>query len=237
MIKIGIIDDDENDINILKKNLKKYFSAQRIEYSIKALDVKDDVFENIEKIDLLFLDIDMPNTNGIVLAEQIRKKLINTSIVFITNFFQYATEGYHVNALDYILKPIDYQSFSLKMKRIIGLLNTNKNEDAKLAVKTKEGLIFILINDIVAVEVKGHYLTYIMSDSRRYISRGQLKQIKEDLGDNFELCNSYYLIHLKYVCEVNNENVVTKYGEFAISRAKRTRFLDHLSCYIGGIHK
>lgn len=131
MLTIAIVDDCKEDIDILKENLKKYFSGARMEYQIFEVTPKEDYIQKLKGCSLLFLDIDMPEINGIKLAENIRKHNLSIGIVFVTNFFQYAVDGYHVNAIDYLLKPIEYPDFSLKMKRIVEIVSSKEKRRQK----------------------------------------------------------------------------------------------------------
>ena len=235
MIEIGIIDDSESDVEKLKANIKKFLVHLRMEYHIRRILMEGNYMEEIRKEDLIFLDIDMPEINGIKLAENIRKESMTTQIVFVTNFFQYAIDGYHVNAIDYILKPIEYESFSLKMKRIIQLCDSHSASERKITIRTKNGIKILSIDDIEYIEVKGHYLTYHMLDLSSFISRGQLKEIKESLGNTFQFCNSYCIVNLKHLKGIQNEIVSMTHASIPISRTKRKLFLDSLSAYLGGL--
>lgn len=233
MFKICIIDDCKEDREKLKECLKKYFSNRKTDYKLCEFETSTNLnLQLLNEYHLLFLDIDMPDINGINLAKEIRKQSVNIGIVFVTNFFQYAIDGYSVDAIDYLLKPIVYENFKLKMKRILNLIDY-QSHDKKITLKTSDGLRVLSTKDIVMIEVKGHYL-YIHLLSDQLTVRGSISKIKEELGKEFELCNSYYLINLSKVIGIKKDHVVTEYGEYQISRTKRKRFLDSLSAYIGG---
>lgn len=235
MLNIAIVDDCKEDVLCLRENLKKYFASVKMEYMVTEVIPEGDYINKLRTCSLLFLDIDMPKTNGIEMAEIIRKNNLNIAIVFVTNFFQYAVDGYHVDAIDYLLKPIEYEGFRLKMKRIVEIVSSMERNERKVSIRTKDGLKVIPFSDIVLVEVQGHYLKFHLADRSVFQCRGSLTSIREELGREFELCNAYYLIHLSMVKGIKKENVVTDIGEYPISRTKRKLFLDAFASYLGGI--
>ncbi len=234
MLNIAIVDDCRDDVQHLRENLKRYFASAKIEYTVNEVVPEGDYIEKLRRCSLLFLDIDMPEINGIKMAEEIRKNNLNIGIVFVTNFFQYAVDGYHVDAIDYFLKPIEYEGFRLKMKRIVEIVLSMERNERKVSIRTKGGLKVIPFSDLVLVEVQGHYLKFRLMDGSEFQCRGSLTSIRDELGKEFELCNSYYLIHLPMVKGIKKENVVTDIGEFPISRTKRKAFLDAFASYLGG---
>ena len=89
-------------------------------------------------VDLIFLDIQVPDMMGIDAARRIRDVDQEVMIIFVTNLTQYAIDGYSVRAFDYILKPLNYFSFSKKLRRALRMLSYRSNE-LHLDIKTKEG--------------------------------------------------------------------------------------------------
>ena len=140
MIKIAIIDDNIDDIKSLKNCLLDFINEK------KDLSLKFDVIEftdpkaflssEIKNYNLIFLDIEMPSINGLDLAKKIREKNDSVALVFITNMAQYALNGYEVNAIDFMVKPLNYFDFSLKFKKIIKYIE--RNYDYSLTIKNGE---------------------------------------------------------------------------------------------------
>ena len=87
--------------------------------------------------DIIFLDIDMPTMNGIELAKYIRKMDGEVSIVFVTNMAKYAINGYEVDADDFIVKPVRYGNFKLKLDRVIKKHGSKKNVPTSPCTKTE----------------------------------------------------------------------------------------------------
>ena len=111
MIRIAIVEDDRHDREALKKCLNRYEKENQMKFSVTEFqDGEDIVTDYTASYDLIILDIEMAFLNGMKAAEKIRELDTNVIIIFITNMPQYAIQGYKVNALDYILKPISYLS-------------------------------------------------------------------------------------------------------------------------------
>ena len=126
-MKAAIIDDEVRDqdrlaecIKRIRAELKEPMEVQKFLSGEEFLWVKDDSF------DLICLDIDMKVKNGIQIAKEIRKNNTQVFIIFITNMAQMAIRGYEVQAFDFILKPVNYFSFSMKIKNLAYLVNSRK---------------------------------------------------------------------------------------------------------------
>lgn len=143
---------------------------------------------------------------------------------------QYALDGYSVDALDFIVKPYNYEY--IKLKTIKALKNIK--DDRQITINTTDKKIVTLdVNDIYYVEVNLHYLLYHTTNGIFKV-RGKMKDAEEDLFSSyFRLCNSCFLVNLKYVemidlnyCVVNKENLL-------ISRRRRQYILDEYAKYVG----
>ncbi|MFA6829971.1 MAG: LytTR family DNA-binding domain-containing protein [Bacilli bacterium] len=235
MIKIFILEDDLDAIEQIKDYLGQYqIEKSKVAFNITAY---PNPFDFLEKYtfdaDIIFLDIEMPGMNGMEVAKKIRQKDAKTLIIFVTNLAQYAIEGYEVNAFDFILKPVHYPSFSLKLDRIINELDHRKN-DKTISIQTKSGIKRILISDLSYVEVMNHDLIYHLSDEE-IIVRGTISQAQKELEPyHFALCNSCYLVNLKFSTNIQDNSVVINNQKLPISKNKRKDFLEEIAAYYGG---
>ena len=120
MYRIAIVDDDREFVEELKKYINQYGQEEGQEFEISAFYDGAEILENYApKYDLILLDIEMPKVNGMDAAEKIREVDENVVLMFITNMAQYAIRGYSVGALDFVMKPITYYTFSMKIKRAL----------------------------------------------------------------------------------------------------------------------
>ena len=120
MLEIAIVEDEENYRNVLCEYLKKYEQETGQEIHMSVFTDGDEIVENYTaKYDIILMDIEMQFMNGMDAARKIREVDKAVIIIFITNMAQYAIQGYEVDALDYILKPISYFAFSQRIQRAV----------------------------------------------------------------------------------------------------------------------
>jgi two-component system response regulator LytT len=234
MIRISLIDDDSQDITRLRGCLERYDKEHSIGFSYTLFDnAQKFLATDMSETDLLILDIDMPGLNGIEAAKLVRKTNALLPIVFVTNLFQYAIQGYQVNAIDYIVKPVEYESLSLKIERILEIVRSLSSK--KATVSTDKGTRVIDLNQIIYIEVRGHYLTYHLEGGETLETRGNISGVEKELRPNgFSLCNRYYLVNLRYVTGIQKSDVETKAGSLVMSKAKKKTFANDLTKYLGG---
>lgn len=233
-MKIAILEDEPRAAKTLSGYIEKFFAARGENVNLR---IYNDAFTLLEEyrsdVDVLFMDIQMNLMNGMEAAVRIRKQDPRVLIVFVTNLAQYAVEGYAVNAFDFILKPVNYTSFSMKLERILKELN-HLSGGKFINVKTKtEGVVRLDVSDISYVEVKLHDLIFHTSE-KIYVSRGALKSVCAELEKYyFSLCNNCYLVNLAYVRKANKTLVLSTGEELFISQGKRKQFMSELAKYMG----
>ena len=126
MIRIALVEDDPAYAEQLLSYLKEYEKESKERISVQTFsDGEDIVTEYRADYDIILMDVEMKFMDGMSAAEKIRKMDTEVVIIFITNMPQYAIQGYKVNALDYILKPISYFSFSESMVRALAKVKTS----------------------------------------------------------------------------------------------------------------
>lgn len=117
MLRIAVVDDEAEQRELIESFLARFACEQRREIIVDTYCNGFDflsVFD--QRYDAVFLDIQMPDANGIQVAEEIRAIDQRVKIIFITNLGQYAVQGYAVRAMDFIVKPLEWESFSEKMR-------------------------------------------------------------------------------------------------------------------------
>ena len=232
MYQICIVDDEDNSLNQLKEILLKFFKEKSIQVDIFSFNNPVNFIDKFipNKYDIIFLDISMPQINGIDVGKKIREKDISTTIVFTTSLIQYALSGYEVNAFDYLVKPINYSSLILTLKRWLKLQN-NFNDNS-LTIKYKNSFIKLDIISILYIEVIDHKLI-IHTKNEDYALRDSLDNYIEKLKNyNFSLCNRCYLVNLRYVTSVKKGFVLIDNEELIISRAKQASFMKDLNDFL-----
>jgi len=232
MIRILIAEDDPQCLRQMRQFLSDYSRESGRAFHITHYNNGEDLVERYRpEFDLLLLDVDMPYVDGMTAAALIRKMDPEVVIVFVTNLAQYAIQGYSVNALDYILKPLTYFSFSQHLTR--ALRYVRKQEGSYLTVAVKGGILKFEVGDIFYIERLGHQLMLHTRDGV-HTSSATLQQMEEALaGKGFVRCNKGYLVNLAHVSGVQDGCAVVHGEKLLISRGRRGIFLDALADYVG----
>ena len=233
MIKIAILEDSDADYTRICKAWDRFSKEENLSYQITHYKDSTSLLEQFHsQFDLIFLDIEVPGKNGMETAQEIRKIDNLAILVFLTNFSKYAVNGYEVNAADYMLKPLDYYSFALKMHKILHMLY--QNIEKEITIMTKGLLHRFSINELFYVEINNHDLIYHL-DNETISTRGSLSEVEKSLPKNsFSRCNNCYLVNLKHVTKIKDNTVWIGKNELTISRPKKKMFLNDLTNYIGG---
>lgn len=165
-------------------------------------------------------------------ARQLRKMDTQVVLIFVTKMAQYAQKGYEVEALDFILKPVKYSEFCLKLKKAINV--ARQNENRTVIVPTNSGFSCISSDKLIFVEVMGHQLKYYLVDG--FIeARGSLSVAEKNLKKfGFLRCNSCYLVNPKFVNSVKSNDVNVGGYMLKISHPRRKSFVKEIMNYLGG---
>ena len=203
--------------------------------AIKAMEF----LETDSDIDLFFLDIQMPDLTGLEFSRLLPAK---SKVVFTTAFDQYAIEGYKVNALDYLLKPFDYNEFLNAAQKARNHFETNsfqnnenqqnnKNSDF-IFVKSEYRQIKINFSEILYIEgLKDYVKIYISSHPRPILTLMSLKKLEEELpSEQFMRVHRSYIISLEKIEAIERNHVVIKEGFITIA----PNYKDILMEYIKG---
>ena len=120
VVKIAIVDDESTAVSLLEGCLHQYAEETGTAMQWEQFpDAEAFLKSDIHAFDIVFMDIDMPGRNGIEASRALRERNQSIVLLFVTNLAQYAIAGYEVDALDYILKPINYFSFKLKIQKAL----------------------------------------------------------------------------------------------------------------------
>lgn len=231
MIRIATVEDDGRDREALITHLHRYEKENSLKFSITEFQDGEDIITNYAaEYDLILMDIEMTFLNGMKTAEKIRELDTDVVIIFITNAPQYAIQGYKVNALDYMLKPISYFSFSETMNRALRKVKTREKE--YIAISMKGGKMKLDVSKICYVEVQDHLLFYHTTDGS-FSTKGTMRDVDGQLDPKrFFRCNRCYLVNLEYVENYQGSDISVNGTVIQVSRSRRKPFLDVLNEYL-----
>lgn len=232
-MKIAVVEDDAAFLETTKSYLERLSAEENLSIALESFSNGIAFLDSFSpRFDLIFMDIRMPNSNGMAVAKDIRKLDAKVGIIFLTNLTQYAIKGYEVEALDYLVKPIEYSLFKSRVLRAIQRLS--KSDSPSIALTVKSGIRRIDVNDIRYVESDGHRAIYHLTGEDISVWESMTAAEKRLSQYSFLRCNSYYLVNLRYVDSIQGNTAWVGQDELKISPAKKQKFIDGLTLYLAG---
>ena len=232
MLKVAVVDDEIGVREELSAMIERFSEETGERIAVACYADGRELLEAGAVEDILLLDIEMDDVNGMDTAHLLRRKGVASEIIFVTNMAQYAIKGYEVGAIDFVVKPVRYTSFAFKFGRAVEA--AKRKRSSRISVETREGLRYISSADLVYVEVRGHKLIY-HGERGSFEAWGTLRDactVLEPLG--FALCNACYLVNLSRVVSVSQDMVTVDGGdELKMSRGRKKSFMDALTRPIG----
>lgn len=211
-IQCAIIDDEPLAAGLLKSYAEKTPFLHLIGTFGSALEAMKELREH--PVQLLFLDIQMPELSGIEFAKVLPSE---TKIIFTTAFQQYAIEGYKVNALDYLLKPISYEDFLKAANKALDWFTVSQKqqtyaEDRFMFVKSDYKLVRVSLDDILYIEGLKDYVRIYLADGQKIMSLMNMKKLEDYLPcPEFLRTHRSYIVHMTKTQSVDRFRIV--FGE------------------------
>ena len=234
MITAAIVDDDPNIRETLQAALIKDTQKRRIPVQLSVC-ASGSEFLTLpkEKWDLVLMDVEMPGQNGIETARQLRRVNEPATIIFITNYIQYALEGYEVQAFRYLLKPIDAAQF----EQVVGtaLDEIHHRQTAYLQLKGRSEIIRLAIDELIYAETeRGHLLLHTPAKVLECYST--MEKLEQELKQEaFFRCHSSFLVALEAVRQIEKQDVVLKDGtRVPVSKNRKKGMKQALTNFWGG---
>jgi two-component system, LytTR family, response regulator len=241
MIKAIIIDDEKHCIITLNHLLSQVKDLTVVATTQNSIQAK----ELIEKhdVDLVFLDIEMPEMNGFDVVNQFDN--VNFKVIFTTAYDQYALKALRLNALDYLLKPIDLDDVNVAIQKFrdhslhiskeqvqnLKMFSNGKVQET-IAISSQEGLCFVKIEDIMYLEASSNYTYIIMNNNTKHLASKTMQTFEEvlDQNDTFFKCHKSYIINLKFIKQYirgeGGELIMIDAKSIPVSRTRKQDFLN-----------
>jgi DNA-binding LytR/AlgR family response regulator len=208
MYRVALCEDEKVFSEAQKKICREILDKLNIEYQITAFDSSADFLASFaggqKRYDLILLDIVMDEPNGVELARLIREYDKEAVIIFITSSSEYALQGYDVNALHYLMKPVDADL----LERLITSAYNDKFQCHYFIYKSGAQNLRIPIRDIIALETTGRKVTITLTDKTLTYS-GKLTELLDELpSDRFVRCHQAFAVNIANIRELTRTDAV-----------------------------
>ena len=226
-MRIGICDDQKEIREILTDKVKKYYPAE----DIAVYSSGEELLAARKLPDILFLDVQMPEKDGMETARELRKRDRQMIIIFVTVTEDYVFQSFDVGAFHYLIKPLEEEKFEEVLQKAVRQVRERDSEDAgtgkerqSLIVTSKGQHITVPVQEIVYAEVFNRkIILHTMDADIEYY--GKLKELEKKAGEDFYRPHRAYLINLKY----NAGAIYLKRGQALVAKQN---YHDFVKCYL-----
>lgn len=235
MIKFAIVEDERAAIDILISFLDRYAEQTGQELSFDIYNCGSEMLMKFQsQYDIVLMDVQMPGMDGMETAKMLRKTDGDFCLIFITNMASVAINGYEVNAMDFLVKPITYFQFYNAIKKAINFCKKNLSSSIMINTSATEKKK-IYIKNLLYVEVYGHILNFHTFDGVITIHYVTMKEIEKELTEyGFARCNNCYLVNMRYISAIDKDSVTINGTELKMSKTRRNQFMRDFTKFMGG---
>lgn len=229
-----IVDDEPMALNLVESYVDKTPFLELKKKCSSAIDAME--FIKAEPVDLLFLDIQMPDLTGLEFSKMLPKE---TRVIFTTAFDQYALEGFKVEALDYLLKPFDYAEFLAAANKantwfslVKGTQHTIISEEKKfLFVKSGYKQLRIKLTDVLYFEgLKDYIKIWLKDNPKPILTLMSLKSLEEELSDTqFMRVHRSFIVSLKNIDVIERSQIIINNQRITVSEQYKPTFLEFVN--------
>ncbi|MEL7341937.1 MAG: LytTR family DNA-binding domain-containing protein [Bacteroidota bacterium] len=252
MVRAVIVEDEKNSQELLKELITEYCEG------VEVVDIAGNVAEALEalevnKPDLIFLDIELPDGDGFQVLEQAKE--VNFDVIFTTAYDQYAMRAFKFSATDYLLKPVDIEELQAATARVVekqskeeeggegqsdkieALIRNIRNMQQpfkRIVLPTTNGFTVVNPDDIIRCESDRNYTFIFLMDGRKILVSRTIKEYDEMLSDyNFFRIHQSHLINLKYLKNYTRGRggyvELTDGSTLDVSARRKSEFLKRMS--------
>ena len=209
-INLAICDDESAEITYLAALARKWAHARDVAVQISEHDSAENFlskYENNKSVGILLLDVQMGGMDGVTLAKKIRETNKKVQIIFITGYMEYIADGYEVEALHYLLKPVTDEKLNAVLDRAMGKLARNERF---LSISHAGENIRVPLYEIHYLEVWRNYVT--IHAETEYEVKKTLGELEKELDDSFFRVGRSYIVNLKYIRKTTKTEIYLSNG-------------------------
>lgn len=205
MIKIAVCDDEVSAVQNLSDNIKSFMDSKDLKYTISKFFDSESLLLDISMkniyFDAVFLDIKMNQMNGMDAAKEIRKANNKTNIIFVTALKEYVFDSFEVDAVNYLVKPIEIQKLQRTLEKLVRLVSST--DDNFIIIHKNSEITKISFSDIMYCEAVNHHI-FLYERNNIHEYKSKIDDLEKELTDDFFRCHRSYIVNLKYVDSYSN---------------------------------
>ena len=219
MLSIAVCDDEIIECCNMEKRIKKIIEEMKIPCIIRQFRSGGELLQALESFDIVFLDIMMPEMDGMKTAQLFRKKVSDKILIFVSSSREYVFEAYDVVAFQYLLKPVEDRKLKSVLQKAV--LKTERRSQEFIIVSSQRQKKKLFLDDIYYFEIKGRIVDAHGPEGifTYYEQMGELENKLQDKG--FFRCHKSYLVNLKYVDGYNRQEAILENGERIVIAKRR----------------
>ncbi|CVI65703.1 Sensory transduction protein LytR [Clostridiales bacterium CHKCI001] len=219
-MNVGICDDEKYIHQEIGRLLENFFHTYNITYQVYSFFSESEILNSSQELDLLILDIEMDNGNGIQVKNFFEYSHKRTAILFLTNYVDYMPKAFGANVYGFLIKPVEKQQLFSYLIKIVSFTNWQKN------IELQSGH-WINSRDILYIKSNHNYSYVITIDKSAHIIIKSLNKWENELRSyGFFRIDHSYLINMEHIdCIINDTLVQIGDTKLKISRRRRKEFL------------
>ena len=232
-----IIDDEPKAIEIIERYVQSTPFLKLLQSFRDPMDAVNFIYAN--KVDLIFLDINMPNISGVQIATLFHDK---TSIIFTTAYSKYAIEGFELNAIDFLVKPISFDRFLKAIVKAMELKLLRENNtitpvEKSIPVETEKPLFIksgtkihrINLCDILFLEKEGNYFNVHLTNNKKLLIRMNFFDVFRYISNaDFIRIHKSYIINIKHIDTIEGQSIIINSHKIPIGAAYRQELMNYM---------
>lgn len=228
--KIAICDDEPDQLDLIASAVSAWSTQADYTCDVSMFASAESflfAYEDNRSYDILLLDVEMQNITGIELAKRIRGDNSSAEIIFITSHFEFIGEGYEVDALHYLIKPISADKLTQVLNKAVKKLSA---KPPSVVISCEGETVRLYEPDILYVESFLHYIV-IHTKDQEYRIKESISVFEDKLSDTFYRIHRSYVVSLKYITRISRTSVMIGGTELPLSRGKyddiNRAFIEH----------
>lgn len=223
MITTIAIDDEPKAIEVIQHHISKISGITLLEYFYNAKDALTFLKQN--PVDLIFLDINMPHLSGLEMLDELQRKPL---IIFTTAYTDYAVDSYNYDAVDYLLKPFEFERFQIAIDKAEKRLEEFRQQKHFFFIKDSFKNIKLEFDDILFVKGSGNYLD-IYTDKKNYSPRMTFSELVEKLPSaQFIRIHQSYIVNIDHIQKIENNHVYITTHKLPVSNRYKDMLFNRL---------